>query len=212
MSGSSYRKTSIAELRRPDGWSPVRRALGVQAFGVNAWTASEAGEQVIDEHTEQPAGHEELYLVVAGRATFTVEGEQVDAPAGSLLFVPDAAGMRGAVAAEPGTVVLTVGATRGEAFRPRPWEANRDVTGAFDRDDHASARRFLIEALAEYDDQAVLRYNLACAETQLGELDAAFGHLRLAVADLPELAEAARLDDDLAPLRGDPRFAELLGA
>ena len=58
----------------------------------------------------------------------------------------------------------------------------------------------------------MLRYNLACAETQLGELDAAFGHLRLAVADLPELAEAARLDDDLAPLRGDPRFAELLGA
>jgi hypothetical protein len=207
-----YRTASIGELERPDGWSPLRRALDVQAFGVNAWTAHAPGEQVIVEHTEVPAGHEELYVVVAGRATFTVDGDKVDAPAGTAVFVPGGEPVRGAVAAEADTVVLTVGATRGEAFRPRSWETHRDVLPAFDSGDYEDARRLLLEALAQYDDKAELQYNLACAEAQLGALDAALGYLRLAIAGRPGFAELARSDDDLAPLRDDPRFAEIAGA
>ena len=116
------------------------------------------------------------------------------------------------MAAEPGTVVITAGATRDEAFRPRSWEADRDVVAALDGGDRAGAKRLLLEALDEYGDGAVLTYNLACAEAQLGELDAAFGHLRLSIAAMPDLAEAGRADDDLAPLRDDPRFTEILGA
>ena len=210
MNGQPYKKASIRELERPDGWSPVRRALGVRAFGVNAWTARAAGDTVIGEHTERQAGHEELYLVVAGRATFTVDGEEVDAPAGTVVFVPEAESRRGAVAAEPGTVVFTVGGTRGEAYAARPWESSQEVAPAFEGGDYEGAKRLLLAALAEYSEQAEIRYNLACAEAQLGQTDAAFGHLRLAVAEMPSLAESGRVDDDLAPLRDDPRFAEIL--
>ena len=54
-------------------------------------------------------GHEELYFVLSGRATFTVDGERVDAPAGSLVFVKDPAMRRGAVADEAGTKILAIG-------------------------------------------------------------------------------------------------------
>lgn len=83
MAARAYQTATIAGLEGATGWSPIRMRLDVQAFGVNAWTAHEADTPVIPEHDEQPSGHEELYLVVAGRATFTVEGEEVDAPAGT---------------------------------------------------------------------------------------------------------------------------------
>jgi mannose-6-phosphate isomerase-like protein (cupin superfamily) len=79
----TYETATIAELARPDGWAPIRRELGVQAFGINAWTAAEPGGTIIAEHDEKPSGHEELYVVVAGRATFTVGGNEVDAPTGT---------------------------------------------------------------------------------------------------------------------------------
>src|SRR4051812_29940771 len=119
---STYRTATIDQLRRADGWSPIRSELGIQSFGVNAWTAAEAGATVIPEHDERPSGHEELYLVVAGRATFSVAGEEVDAPAGTLVFVPDPEATRGAVAAEAGTTVLAAGGRPGDAYRPRSWE------------------------------------------------------------------------------------------
>ena len=81
MSGSIAR---IEELGRypiegQDGltWRPVRRHFDIQAFGVNAYTAEEAGQRVVEEHREED-GHEELYVVVSGRATFTfVPGQTV---------------------------------------------------------------------------------------------------------------------------------------
>jgi tetratricopeptide (TPR) repeat protein len=206
MAGKTFETTRIADLERPDGWSPIRRQLGVEAFGINAWTAREQGATVIPEHDEKPSGHEELYLVVAGRAMFTAGGEQVDAPAGMIVFVRDPAATRGAVAAEPGTTVLAVGGRPGEAYRPRAWETNVDVIGLFDAGKHAEAKRVLVEALDRYEDRGSLLYNLACAEAQLGETDAALEHLAAALADRPNFAEPARDDDDLAPIRDDPRF------
>ena len=110
----------------PD-WKPLRHHLGVGAFGVNAWVAAAAGDVVIERHDEAPEpgssnGHEELYLVLRGSARFTVAGEEVDAPAGTLVFVADPALTRGAVATAPDTAVLAVGAARGVAFAPSPWE------------------------------------------------------------------------------------------
>jgi hypothetical protein len=58
----------------------------VQAFGVNAWTAREAGDVVIQEHDED-SGHEELHVVVSGHAAFAVDGDEIEAPKGSLVFV-----------------------------------------------------------------------------------------------------------------------------
>ena len=191
----------LADLEREDGWAPIRRALGIEAFGVNAWTAREPQASVIPEHDERPSGHEELYLVTAGHARFTVAGEPVDAPAGTLVFVGDPADVRGAVALVAGTTVLSIGAPRGEGYRARSWEVDRDVIPLLDAGDHEQARRLLLDALDRYEDRAGLLYNLACAEAQLGELDAAREHLDEAIALRPDLAEAARDDEDLAPLR-----------
>ena len=207
MTGRNYETARIADLERPDGWSPIRRELEVQSFGVNAWTAHEAGATLIAEHDERPSRHEELYLVVAGRATFTVGGEQLDAPAGTIVFVRDPATTRGAVTAEADTTVLAVGAEPGKAYRPRPWEANVDILPLFASGQHAEAKRLLLEALDRYEERNTLLYNLACAEAQLGETEAAFDHLAAALPGRADLAELARGDDDLAPLRDDPRFA-----
>jgi hypothetical protein len=110
----------------PD-WKPLRHHLGIGAFGVNAWVAPAAGAPAVERHDEVPTeggatGHEELYVVVRGAARFTVDGEEFDAPAGTLVFVSDPALTREAVATAGDTVVLTIGAARGVAFAPSDWE------------------------------------------------------------------------------------------
>src|SRR5207249_4051368 len=105
----------------------------------------------------------------------------------------------------------TVGAKSGEAFTPQPWETNRDVFALLDSGKANEAKRLLLEALARYEDRSTLLYNLACAESQLGETDAALEHLRAALEGDPSLAAYAPEDADLASIRDDPRFAGLLG-
>jgi tetratricopeptide (TPR) repeat protein len=206
-----YETVRIADIEDANGWSPIRLRLGVQSFGVNAWTAHVPHTPVIPEHDEKPSGHEELYLVTAGRATFTVAGEDVDATAGTIVFVRDPAARRGAVAREADTTVVTVGGEPGHAFRPRAWETNSEVFALLDRGEHAEAKRVLTAALERYEDRAALFYNLACAEAQLGETDAALEHLRTALSERADWVDSAREDADLAPIRDDPRFAETLG-
>jgi tetratricopeptide (TPR) repeat protein len=211
MGEKAYVTARIAELERPDGWSPIRLALDVRAFGINAWTAHQAGGVVIPAHDERPSGHEELYLVTAGHATFRIGDEELDAPAGTIVFVRQPETTRGAVAREPETTVVSVGGQAGEVFRPRAWETNRDVFALLDGGDHAEAKRVLTEALERYDDRGPLFYNLACAEAQLGEIDAALEHLRAALEVRPSFAADAREDHDFEPLRADPRFGRLVG-
>jgi hypothetical protein len=99
-------------------WRPLRRSLGIEAFGINAYTA-DAGGLVVEEHDETGAGaghHEELYVVVTGRATFTVDGEAFDAPIGTCVFLDDPKERRAARAEDDGTTVLAIGGVRGQAF------------------------------------------------------------------------------------------------
>ena len=108
-------------------WRPVRHHLGIEAFGAGAWLG-DAGVEVIEEHTEEVEnadGHEELYLVMRGRARFTVGGDEIDAPAGTFVAVPDPAAARKAWALEDGTAILAVGAPRGRAYEVAPWERRR---------------------------------------------------------------------------------------
>ena len=110
-------------------WRPVRHQLGIDAFGINASAATEAGQVVIEEHHELDdaggPGHHELYFVHTGLARFTVGGESFDAPAGTLAYLDDPALVRMAVAVEAGTTVLAVGAQPGVAFEPSEWELRR---------------------------------------------------------------------------------------
>ena len=202
----SYAVATIDALEREDGWAPIRRHLGIRSFGVNAWTGREPGETIIPEHDES-SGQEELYVVMNGFAVFTVAGEQIEAPAGTVVHVSDPATMRGAVAREAPATILTVGAAPGRAYTPLAWELNRDVLPLFDSADYAAAKRLLEQARPDYpDDPAPILYNLSCAEAQLGEADEALTHLAEAIDNDPRFAEYARDDDDLASLRDDPRF------
>ncbi|HXV77359.1 MAG TPA: hypothetical protein VD788_13655 [Candidatus Polarisedimenticolaceae bacterium] len=106
-------------------WKPIRHHLGIRAFGVNAGIARQPGDWVVEDHTElddNASGHEELYYVARGRARFTIDGNELDAPAGTLVFVADPATRRSAKACEAGTTVLYVGARAGQAFTVSPWE------------------------------------------------------------------------------------------
>ena len=101
----------------------LRRDLDIAAFGVSAIYQAKAGEPVIGKHDEVSPfadGHEELYVVIKGGCTFSVEGDEIDAHAGTAVFVRDPAATRSSVATEDGTIVLAVGGRRGEAYSPPP--------------------------------------------------------------------------------------------
>ena len=195
-------------------WRPVRRTLGIQAFGINAYTA-DAGELVVEEHDETGHGaghHEELYVVVSGHATFTVDGEEIDAPPGTLVFLDDPKERRGAVATVDGTTVLAIGGARGEAYRVSPWEYAFAATPAWRRKDWDEAERMLREGLEAYPANPSLLYDLACVHAQRGQSDEAIDLLREALEAEPKYRKYAETDSDLDPLRSDSRFSEVLGS
>ncbi len=196
----------IDDLLGPGGWAPLRRHFGVSSFGINAWRSAEAGETIIPEHEEVRTGHEELYVVLTGRATFTVDGDESDAPPGTVVFVRDPSLKRAATAAEPATTILSVGAKPGEPYLPMPWEDNQDAIHLFGVGDYAGAKQVMLDALERRPGEAVFLYNLACAEALLGEREEAIEHLVTAAATEERFADAAQTDDDLASLRDDPRF------
>jgi mannose-6-phosphate isomerase-like protein (cupin superfamily) len=202
--------TSISELTRENGWAPLRAHLGARAFGINAYTKN-ADEQIVGEHKEEASGHEELYLVVAGRAKLTVDGEERDAPVGTAVLVPSGT-TRSAHALEDGTTILVVGGRPGAAFQPRAWETNAIIFPMFGEGRIEEARELLRGVVDKYEDGESIEYNLACCEARLGDVEQAFEHLERSLAGRPDLVELAQGDDDLASLRGDPRFDELVGA
>jgi len=202
----------LDELERFEGeftTVPVRIPLGIAAFGVNAYEAAAVGGPVIEEHDELGAGaghHEELYLVLRGHARFTVAGEEVDAPAGTFVFVQDPAARRGAEAVAPGTTVLVVGAPRGEAFEPSPWESWLEALPSHTAGDYEGAVEIMRRGLERHPDNPNVLYNLACCEALAGRHEDAIGHLARAAELDPRVVEWAREDIDLAAVRGDDRF------
>jgi mannose-6-phosphate isomerase-like protein (cupin superfamily) len=186
-------------------WRPIRRRFDIRAFGINAYTAEEAGQRVVEEHREQN-GHEELYVVVRGRASFTIEGEEQDAPAGTLVHCPPGT-LRSAFAAEPGTTVLGIGAKPGEVFQPSGWEWSFAAFSLLRQGDEERGRAELEAGIAAVPDSWHARYNLACFEALTGNADAALGHLeRAAELEPKEVPKIASEDEDFASLRDDDRF------
>jgi mannose-6-phosphate isomerase-like protein (cupin superfamily) len=189
-------------------WRPIRRHFDIQAFGVNAYTAEEAGQRVVEEHREQD-GHEELYVVVSGRARFMVDGEEHDAPAGTLVHCPPGT-PRGAVAEEPGTTVLGIGAKPGEVFQPSGWEWTFAGMSLLSRGDEEGARREFTTGIEAYPDAWQGYYNLACAEARMGNRESALANLaRAAEIDAGVVQRYAEDDEDFASLKDDPEFLRL---
>ena len=192
-------------------WRPVRHPFGITSFGVNAWTGREAGDRIINEHDESDAddNDEELYLVQSGRATFELDGERVDAPAGSFVFARPGV-KRTAFAEEPGTTIVALGGTPGKAYEPFGWEIWAPAHLLYEAGDYAGAAdrgRELIEAHPEY---AGPLYNLACCESLAGRTADAIEHLRLAIDRSERFRSFAAGDSDFDPIRDEPGFEELV--
>jgi mannose-6-phosphate isomerase-like protein (cupin superfamily) len=207
---------SDLETATPEGlrWATVRATFGISAFGVNAWTADRPDQAVIGEHDEtgpRAGHHEELYFVVSGHAVFTVNGDEVDAPAGTFVFVRDPAAKRKAVAKEAGTTVLAAGGARGKAFEPVQWERGAQALRHWETKDWDAAITELSKLHDEHPDDAGILYNLACAESLAGRGDDALEHLRGAVEQDASFAEIAADDSDFDPIRDEPKFSAISG-
>jgi uncharacterized cupin superfamily protein len=185
-------------------WKPVRKLLGVTAFGINAYTALNAGDEVVEDHTEEPSGHEEMYVVVRGHATFTVDGEEIDAPAGTIVYLDDPKQQRHAIAKDAGTTVLAIGGKPG-AHEISAWEYIFPSLPARNAEDWDTARTVLEDALAQADLPAI-HYHLACVEARAGNNERALDELIVAVERRPRLLAPMREEADFASIRDDPRF------
>ena len=189
-------------------WLPVRHALGVRAFGCNAYAADAAGDDVVEPHTEDPAlAHEELYFVARGSATFTIDKQTYHAPAGTYVFVPEPASHRYATADEAGTIVLSFGGP--SSFQPSAWEWGFRAA-ALQEEDPASAREILRDGLRVHAESPTLHYGLACVEALDGHADDALSSLCNAIELRSEVSDWARTDSDLDRLRDDERFRSLV--
>jgi tetratricopeptide (TPR) repeat protein len=187
----------------------VRHHFGIASFGVNTWTGKAAGDRILNEHSEEAEGNEELYFVATGRAVFELDGESRDAPAGTFVFVEPSV-RRTAFAEEPETTIVAVGGVPGEAYEPAGfelWVAIAPLYAAGNYAEAADRARALVEAHPEY---PLLAYNLACCESLAGRKEDAIEHLRQAFAGNERARRYAERDSDLDPLRDDPAFAELL--
>jgi mannose-6-phosphate isomerase-like protein (cupin superfamily) len=193
--------SELARIRLADGmdYRPIRKPLGVSAFGINAYTA-DAGELVIEPHDELGTGsgrHEELYLVVAGEAEFELDGETVPAPVGTLVFArPEQHRVAKALADD--TSVLVIGGKPGAAGPPSPFEywylaeAESDPTRKYE---------VAAEGLEHYPENPNLQYNLACYAALAGREEQALEHLQVAFEKRPESREWAATDSDLDSIR-----------
>jgi tetratricopeptide (TPR) repeat protein len=189
-------------------WRPVRHHFGITSFGINAWTGREAGDRIINEHDEEGA-KEELYFVQSGRARFELDGEGVDAPAGTFVFARPSV-KRTAFAEEPETTIVAVGATPGQVYEPEGWELWAPFGRLYREGRYADAAdqaRGVAEAHPEY---PALLYNLACCESLAGRKADAIKHLRLALERSESVRSYLAGDPDLDPLREDPAFHALL--
>jgi tetratricopeptide (TPR) repeat protein len=187
-------------------WHPVRRRVGIEAFGMNAYTAEGIGKQIVEEHDEGSLGHQEVYVVIRGRVTFTVGGETIDAPAGTLVFIRDPQLKRVGIAETEDALVLAVGNAPGRAYEPSPWETTFLAAPLLDEGRFDEALELFAEGLHEHPGNASLLYNLACAEARAGHTEDAITHLREAIAADDRWAERARTDPDFDAIRGEPGF------
>jgi mannose-6-phosphate isomerase-like protein (cupin superfamily) len=209
----SYRIATIDELqdiayRQDTHMRPVRHHLGITAFGTNAWTAANEGDRLMPEH-EEDEGNEELYVVLRGHARFEIDGDTVDAPEGTLVFVRPK-GNRTAFAEEAETTVLAIGSTVGQPYEAGGWEVWAEFHPAYEAGDYEAVidrARDMLEA-SQY---ASPLYNLACCEALAGRKEDAIRHLQVAFERRPSLRALAREDADFDPLRDEQAFRELVG-
>ncbi|MEO5633900.1 hypothetical protein [Gaiella sp.] len=189
---------------------PVRHHFGITSFGVNSWTGREVDDRIINEHDESDGEEEELYLVQRGRARFELDGDRVDAPAGTFVFARPGV-KRTAFAEEAGTTIVAIGGTPGKAHEPVGWELWAPLRPLYESGQYAEAADRGLELCEAHPEYPGLLYNLACCESLAGRSAEAIEHLRLAIDRSEQTRSFAAGDSDFDPIRDEPAFKELLG-
>ena len=191
-------------------YRPVHLNLGLTAFGASVWTGQAPGDLVIAEHDPgDPTADQEMFLVVRGHASFEVNGDRVDAPAGTFVAVPPGTQRRARAEASE-TAILLIEGTPGKGYAARGWELWAPLAPMYAEGRYAEvadALRADVEAHPEY---GMLFFNLACCESQIGQRAAALDHLRTAIERSEEFRDYARTDEDLDPIRHEPAFKSLV--
>ena len=200
----------LTDGRQP--YRPVRHRFGITSFGITTWTGRETGDQILNEHDEADDADrsEELYLVQQGRAAFELDGERVDAPAGTFVFVPPGV-KRTAYAEEPGTTIVAIGGVPGKPYEPTGWELWAPLRPLYEAGENEIVAERLREIVAESPQYALLFYNLACLESLTGRTADALEHLRRAIEMSEQFRDFAKGDSDLDPIRSEPAFEALVG-
>jgi uncharacterized cupin superfamily protein len=120
------RKLNLAEVPETviasGRWQPLNDRLGITHFGISA-VAIDPGDDFDIAHDEADCGHQEVYVVVSGRAGFRLGDEQVEAGPGDVVAVPDPAQTRDYWALEPGTRIICLGAGPGAEHPYGEWIA-----------------------------------------------------------------------------------------
>jgi tetratricopeptide (TPR) repeat protein len=145
-------------------------------------------------------------VVVSGHATFTIDGETLDAPAGTLVFIGDPKVRRVAISEQEGTLVLAVGGEPGRAYVISPWEFNFAAMQLRLEGRYEEAIDLLEEGRRECPGNGAILYNLACSEARAGRPLDALVHLQEAVRLRPDLRARAQQDTDLESIRREPGF------
>ncbi|HET6848256.1 MAG TPA: hypothetical protein VFH74_05320 [Gaiellales bacterium] len=191
-------------------WRPVRYELGITSFGVNAWTAREPGDRLINEHDEE-GEDEELYMVVSGRARFQLGSDTVDAPAGTFVFARPGL-TRTAFAEEAGTTLLAMGGRPGEVYEPSGFELWAPIAPLYEQGQYEEAADRAAPLADAHPEYPGLAYNTACLESLAGRPQQAIEHLRRAIESSERFREWAQGDSDFDAVRDEPGFRELVGA
>jgi hypothetical protein len=207
---AKWRVARLDELEQRGRFVPVREHLGIHSFGINALTRGEDGT-LINEHDESGSGQEEVYLVLDGTATFEIDGQAFDAPAGTFVSVPPESRRK----ATGDATVLALGGTPGEAYQAldwgEAWSFHQESMVAYGEQRYADALAAVRSGLERFPDHAGLNYNYACFATLAGEIDdETFSHLKRSTELFPPFREQARGDDDFAAARDDSRFEDAL--
>jgi quercetin dioxygenase-like cupin family protein len=210
---SAYEIRRIDELESIEvagvNWRPIRRPLGITAVGMNAYTGAK-GDHVVEAHSEESLGHEEIYVVVSGSARFTLDGEERDVEAGGLVYIREPKTQREAVALEDGTTVLAVGGRPG-AHEPSAWEWWFAAQPYRSRGEYARGLELVREGLEAKPDDPARHFQVACYEAYVGNRDEALARLRYALERNDEMKEWARGHAAFESLRGDPEFLAIAG-
>jgi hypothetical protein len=177
---------------------------------VTAWTARAAGAVVIGEHDESdPTADQELFLVLRGHAVFAVDGDRVDAPAGTLVFVPPGT-KRTASAKEDGTTIIALEGTPGKPYEARGWELWAPLAPLYEAGEYGEVADRLAPLVAAHPQYPMLFFNLACCESLCGRTRDALAHLRHAIEMSEEFRRSAQDDSDLDPIRDEPAFNQMI--